>query len=492
MLSDELSRRLVSELPFEPTSEQYGALARIALFLLNPSAQSAFVLCGYAGTGKTSLVAALVRALHKAEMPVCLLAPTGRAAKVFASKAGFPAYTIHKVIYRQRAFKGEDTTFDLGFNHKRGTLFVVDEASMISNDAVGQSPFGTGRLLDDLIHFAYEAEGCRLLFVGDTAQLPPVGQNESPALSVKVLGSYGLQVERAALTQVVRQAEGSGILWNATRLRRLLDDDTVGNTLPRLRAEGFADVRLLSGDEMQEELEQCYNRTGIDETIVITRSNKRAVGYNMGIRAITFGREEELTTGDLLMVVKNNYFWMEQVAAGLSRDEAAALPLDFIANGDLARVVRIRRRRSLYGFDFANVTLQLPDYDDFELEAVILLNALRSEAPALTRQESEKLFQGVLADYDDIPSKRDKLKKVRTNPEYNALQVKFAYAVTCHKAQGGQWRNVFLDQGYLPEESRHDPAYLRWLYTALTRATETVYLVNWPPAQTEGEALGDF
>lgn len=489
MINEELARQIARELPFEPTPEQYDALARIALFLLAGDERAAFVLRGYAGTGKTTLVSSLVRAMHRLSLKVILLAPTGRAAKVFSHHSGYPAYTIHKAIYRQRTFRGEDTSFTLDYNRHRDTLFIVDESSMISNAGSVASLFGSGCLLDDLIRYVFEGAGCRLLFVGDTAQLPPVGEEESPALSTQVLAGYGLRVREMNLLQVVRQAHDSGILWNATSLRRLLQDGHASfafAALPKLRAAGFPDVRLLPGSELVEELETCYNNEGLDETIVITRSNKRANAYNDGIRATSFGREDELNSGDFIMVVKNNYYWLEKLAAGMTREEVQKLPTEFIANGDIAEVMRIRRHYELYGFRFADVTLRFPDYEDMELSVRLLLDTLHSEAPALTRPESERLFRSVLDDYQDIPGKKERMKRLREDPFYNALQVKYAYAITCHKAQGGQWKKVFLDQGWLPPGPQ-DAGYVRWLYTAVTRATKTLYLVNWPSAQTGGE-----
>lgn len=369
---------------------------------------------------------------------------------------------------------------------------------MIANDGISGSLFGTGRLLDDLVHYVYSGEGCRLLLMGDAAQLPPVGEELSPALTADALRGYGLQVEEMELTQVVRQGEASGILWNATRLRERITTDNCCS-LPKIRLSGFADVRVVSGNELLEEIEACYNRDGADETMVICRSNKRANLYNIGIRNRILWREEELESGDMLMVAKNNYYWTELEAAANqeARRQAAAsgnaaagalqgkesLP-DFIANGELAVVRRVRRTRELYGFRFADVTLAFPDYDDYTMEVTLLLDTLHSDAPALNRDEGERLFQTVLEDYADIPLKRDRMKKMKQDPHFNALQVKYAYAVTCHKAQGGQWRNVFLDQGYLSEEYL-TPDYFRWLYTAFTRATGTLYLVNYPKEQTE-------
>ena len=470
MINNYLERQIKENFPYEPTSEQEKAVKSLSEFLTAPSGEVVFLLRGYAGTGKTSLVGALVRTLDKLQQKSVLLAPTGRAAKVFSAYAGHPAFTIHKKIYRQRSFSNELDNFSLNENLTTHTLYIVDEASMISNEGLSGSVFGTGRLLDDLVQFVYSGQGCRLLLMGDTAQLPPVGEEQSPALFADALRGYGLEVMEVDLTQVVRQEQQSGILWNATRLRRLIAEEEC-YSLPKIKVEGFADIRVLPGNELIEELNACYDRDGLDETIVVCRSNKRANIYNNGIRAQILWREEELETGDLLMVAKNNYYWTEKEKE-----------MDFIANGETAVVRRVRRTRELYGFRFADVTLAFPDHNDFELEMVVLLDTLHTDAPALSRADSDRLFQTVLEDYADIPVKRERVKKMKADPYYNALQVKYAYAVTCHKAQGGQWRNVFLDQGYMTDEYL-TPDYFRWLYTAFTRATGTLYLVNYPKEQ---------
>ena len=439
-------------------------------FLFLPKNETVFLLKGYAGTGKTSLFSALVKTLDQLQQKCVLLAPTGRAAKVFASYAGHPAYTIHKKIYRQQTVAADMGSFSLNDNLAKHTLFIVDEASMISNMGLTGSAFGTGCLLDDLINFVYSGEGCRLMLMGDTAQLPPVGEELSPALFADALRGYGLQVFEETLTQVVRQGQESGILWNATVLRQLI---TSGDTfsLPKIKIEGFADIKVLPGNELIAQLEECYQRDGEDETIVVCRSNKRANIYNNGIRSQILWRESELEGGDRLMVAKNNYFWTQHHSQ-----------IDFIANGEMAVVRRLRNERRLYGFRFADVSLLFPDYADVEVEATVLMDTLHSESPSLTKEENERLFNEVLEDYADISQKRDRLKKLKEDAYYNALQVKYAYAITCHKAQGGQWKNVFLDQGYMPEESL-TPDYFQWLYTAFTRATGTLYLVNYPKEQ---------
>ncbi|EJX06808.1 exonuclease V subunit alpha [gut metagenome] len=472
MINNYLERQIKENFPYQPTLEQDFAVKSLSDYLLSMKADEVFVLRGYAGTGKTSLVGALVKTMDQLKQKTVLLAPTGRAAKVFSGYAGHPAYTIHKRIYRQQSFSNELSNFSLNDNLATHTLFIVDEASMIANDGLSGSLFGSGRLLDDLIHFVYSGQGCRLLLLGDTAQLPPVGEEYSPALWTDVLKGYGLEVREVDLTQVVRQVRGSGILWNATRLRQLISEDNC-YALPKIKISGFSDIKVVPGVELIDELTTCYERDGMDETIVICRSNKRANIYNNGIRAQILWREDELNTGDYLMIAKNNYFWAE-----------AYKEMDFIANGEIAVVRRVRRTREMYGFHFAQVTLCFPDQNDFELEANVLLDTLRSESPALSKEDNDRLFYTVLEDYADIPVKRDRMKKMKADSYYNALQVKYAYAITCHKAQGGQWKNVFLDQGYLTEENL-TPDYFRWLYTAFTRATQTLYLVNYPQQQVE-------
>lgn len=472
MVNTYLGQQIKTFFPYKPTFEQEKVIKKLADFLFSRNSEGLFLLKGYAGTGKTSLIGALVKTLDSLEQKCVLLAPTGRAAKVFAHYAGHPAYTIHKKIYRQKSFSNEVDNFSINDNLHQHTLFIVDEASMIANDGLSGSMFGTGRLLDDLIQYVYSGQGCRLMLIGDTAQLPPVGEEESPALSADVLRGYGLEVHEAMLTEVVRQLSDSGILWNATELRRYIAEEDFF-TLPMIKADDFPDIKVMPGNELIEAIGECYDHAGMDETIVVCRSNKRANIYNKGIRNTILYREEELESGDLLMVAKNNYFWTE-----------GCKEIDFIANGDIVEVRRVRREREMYGFRFADVTLRFPDYNDMELEATVLLDTLHTDSPALPKEMSDKLFYAVLEDYADITIKRERMKKMKSDPYYNALQVKYAYAVTCHKAQGGQWQRVFLDQGYMTEDML-SPDYFRWLYTAFTRATETLYLVNWPKEQME-------
>ena len=343
---------------------------------------------------------------------------------------------------------------------------------MIANQGYGESAFGSGCLLDDLMQFVYSGQNCRMLLVGDKAQLPPVGEDESPALMADVLHCYGMMVYECDLNQVLRQSEASGILWNATMIRQMITHEEM-TQLPRIRFQGFADIQEVPGGELIEALADSYSKVGLDDTMVITRSNKRANIYNQGIRNMVLDREDELCRGDQLMIVKNNYFWTE-----------GSKEIPFLANGDIAVVQRVRNVHELYGFRFAEVTMQFPDYDDYELTAIVILDTLTSEAPALTHDQQEQLYNAVLEDYADISNKADRIKKLKSDRYYNALQIKFAYAVTCHKAQGGQWSHVYLDQGYMTDDML-TPDYIHWLYTAFTRATEKLFLVNWPKTQTD-------
>lgn len=500
MINDYLKELILQNFGFPPTIQQSELIGKLADFVLLENQEKVFILRGYAGTGKTTIVSALVRTMQQLERECVLIAPTGRAAKVLSLYSDHPAFTIHKRIYRQKSID-QDSIFEMNYNMKANLLFICDESSMISNDYSGASAVRVGTsmvqsgLLDDLVHFVYNGKGCSLILLGDTAQLPPVGEGESPALQDEMLGSYGLEVMSYTLTQVVRQAETSGILWNATHLREKIRLEEIFE-LPRIRFNGFADVRIIQGNELIECLDQCYHDDGIDDTIVVTRSNKRAVVYNQGIRAQVLWREDELGSGDQIMVVKNNYFWTEmllQASVG-KEDKSEKCPFDFIANGNMAIIRRLRNERELYDFRFADAELYFPDYD-YEMEATVLLDTLATEAPALMPQQQNTLYEKVLEDYAEIniaapnerpiwkrATKQEKLKALKRDPYFNALQIKYAYAITCHKAQGGQWKNVFVDQGYMTEEML-GPDYFRWLYTAITRATGTVYFVNWKEEQ---------
>lgn len=476
MTTVEFIEIIIREFGMEPTREQRAALATLGSFLADRSEQAVMVMRGSAGTGKTTLASAVVRTLKRLGQHILLLAPTGRAAKVFSLNSGFAASTIHRKIYRQKEFAGD---FNLSYNTHADTLFLIDEASMIGVD-----------LLDDLVKFVYSGRNCRMVLIGDHAQLPPVGEEESPALSVSVLRMLGLDVYESELSEVLRQSQESGILLNATRIRRMETDGLQGSgfgmqgILPRIRFKGFTDIVRVSGRELIDALEQSYRQVGMDETMVITRSNKRANIYNMGIRNTILDREEQLESGDMLMVVKNRYI---QGVAGVKGAEEVA-GVDFIANGDRARVLRVRHQREFYGFHFADVWLQFPDYDNWEWQTTVITDSLTSEAPALTAEQQDLLYNKVMEDYADIRPKSERIRRLKEDIYFNALQVKYGYAVTCHKAQGGQWAHVYVDQG--PVESGNMGAreledYIHWLYTAFTRATERLYLVNWPTSQID-------
>ena len=455
MINRYLASQIKLNFPFEPTVEQEKTIEKLSDFILSGNDRKVFLLCGYAGTGKTTLISALVRTMQQLERKTVLLAPTGRAAKVFSHYSGKSAHTIHKCIYRQKSIM-DSSTFTLSENRMQNTLFIVDEASMISNDS---SAMGSGGLLDDLIEFVYSGHGCSMLLLGDTAQLPPVGEMLSPALTESYLRSMFLDVTAVQLTQVMRH--------------RIDEEDTYDP--PTIELKGFADICSVHGEELIEAIESCYDKAGIDDTIILCRSNKRANVYNEGIRRRILYREEELCRGEILMIVKNNYYWREELG---KEDKTLLEKLDFIANGDIAEIVRVNGTEEMYGFRFADVTLSLIDYEDCEIDVKIMLDTLSSESPSLTREENERLFTAVWEDYPEIRSKRKRMEQIRKNPYYNALQVKYGYAITCHKAQGGEWKRVFIDQGYVSEDMI-SPDYYRWLYTAFTRASEKLHLVNW-------------
>ena len=519
---------VVREFGFTPTHDQLNALETFARFLADREQNCVMVMRGSAGTGKTSLAGAMVRTFTRLGQKLLLMAPTGRAAKVCAMNSGHTAFTIHRKIYREKSYSGIGGQFNLNDNMYKNTLFMIDEASMIGRGGGMTNDFGTGDLLSDLVQFVYNGQNCRMLLVGDCAQLPPVGEEEAPALHAEVLEAMGLKVYECDLREVLRQSQDSGILVNATYIRSLtpgpsprrgeillqsdsgLIDSNMGESrlnssfsprrgkvqtasdsgldfsefscdnllkvgLPRIRFKGFADIVMVPGDELVERISSSYADVGMDETMVVTRSNKRANVYNQGIRATVLDREDELCTGDLLMVVKNKY---------LDKPQGDHGQLAFIANGDRVKVQRVRNIRELFGFRFADVWLQFPDYDDFEMQQTVILDTLTTESPALTHEQQEQLYEAVMEDSADIPLKRDRMAKLKQDEYFNALQIKYAYAVTCHKAQGGQWAHVYIDQGYMTDDML-TPDYIHWLYTAFTRATEKLFLVNWPKAQTE-------
>jgi exodeoxyribonuclease-5 len=451
--------------PHEPTPQQLELFAKLHSFLISDNGDECFILKGYAGTGKTTVLGALVKALRSYNFKYVLLAPTGRAAKVITAYSGRKAFTIHKRIYRKKTAFNVDEAFLLGDNIADNTLFVVDEASMIS-DEIGLNHRAS--LLHDLVNFVYNTKNCKLMLVGDTAQLPPVGSDDSPALDLKLMkDKFGLDVFSFELTDVLRQQKDSGILFNVTRVRDIIRRGKT--SIPKITTKGYKDIFRMGGDMLEEGLNYAYNKYGNDDTLIICRSNKNANAYNKQIRGRILYREEELTGGDQVMVVKNNYFWLQDQEEGST---------GFIANGDIARIKKVRRMEDMYGFRFADVQLEFVDYaEDPVLDCKILLDTLYSEAPALLPEDQKRFYLEVMKDYDHIPNKRAKWNELKTNPYYNALQIKFAYAITCHKAQGGQWGAVFVDQGYLTDEMVNAD-FLRWFYTACTRATGELFLVN--------------
>ena len=466
MIKKHIQSEIINNLGKLPTPGQEELSLKLADFIAESELDAIFLLKGYAGTGKTTMLSSLVKTFTKFKFRSVLLAPTGRAAKVLSSYTGQNAYTIHKNIYRQQSSSDGSGRFVLNKNLFKDTFFIVDEASMISNSNAETSIFGSGRLLEDLIEYVYSGTNCRLFLVGDTAQLPPVGLDVSPALSKQDLDFYDRYVYEYELTEVVRQDKHSGILFNATFIRNLITEGSYNSGYFHLECNQFDDIRRISGADLIEEISTCYDRFGLIETIVVTRSNKRANKFNEGIRSTILYKEADISVGDLIMIVKNNYFWLE-----------ANEKIDFIANGDIAEIIAIYKHEEMYGFRFANVSLRLLDYPDIEFDCKIIIDTLSIETAALNNEQNRKLFDAVAEDYQDIRSKKKRWEKIRENPYFNALQVKFAYAVTCHKAQGGQWSAVFVDQGYLTEEMLNKE-FLRWLYTAFTRPTERLYLVN--------------
>lgn len=463
--------KIAKNLTFQPNNSQWNALNLLSRFILEPTlSDRIFVLRGYAGTGKTSLMGALVKTMNEMKMNTVLMAPTGRAAKVLSNMAGKPAMTIHKSIYRQQKFNLSFEGFNLMDNRNNHTLYICDEASMIST--INESyHFGTGNLLDDLIEYVYAGNQCRLLLIGDSAQLPPVGQKRSPALEIGKLQEYGLEVMSAELTEVARQQLDSGILANATMLRNMLNQGMT-DSLPKIMHKNFPDVRSIDGYEFLEELSNSYSHNGLDDTIIITRSNIRANKFNQAVRNQILYREEELCAGERLLVVKNNYYWGREFEN-----------FPFIANGDTITVKRVRSEIEMYGFRFAEVEIELPDYD-VETEVIVLLDTLMADGPSLSQEDQQRLFEAVMMDYPEIRNQRDLIKAVKENKYFNALQVKYAYGVTCHKSQGGQWNDVYLDLGYInPDHLGID--FYRWLYTAFTRARKTLFLVNMSDEMSE-------
>ncbi|MCJ8211084.1 AAA family ATPase [Mucilaginibacter sp. RS28] len=451
--------------PHQPTAQQADLFEKLDHFLRQHNTYSSFILKGYAGTGKTTIISALVRALKHYGLKSVLLAPTGRAAKVITSYSDRKAFTIHKRIYRKKSAMGVDAGFMPSTNMAEDTLFIVDEASMISDEGGG---FSRNTLLYDLIEYVYNDKNCRLLLVGDTAQLPPVGAEYSPALDAKFIRSnFDLDASSYELTDVLRQQKESGILYNASSIRDIIRKGDA--YAPTIITKGYKDVYRMTGERLQEGLEYAYRKYGYENTLVVCRSNKNANMYNRQIRGRILYREEEITGGDQIMVVRNNYFWLQD-----QEDDSTG----FIANGDMAVIKRVRRSEEMYGHRFADVQLQFLDYTEEKvLECKVMLDTLDAETPALSGENQRVFFDEVMKDYDHLASRKAKLNEMKLNPYYNALQIKFAYAVTCHKAQGGQWDAVFVDQGYLTDEMINTD-FLRWMYTACTRARKELFLVN--------------
>ena len=470
MLSDFIISTLLKQFEHKPTPGQEILIQELARFVMSDDDNEMLLIKGYAGTGKTSIISSLVKAMRKFDMKTYLLAPTGRAAKVFSTYAKKTANTIHKKIFRQKSSVGAFGNFLLDANLHSNTVFIVDEASMISNNSDMKSVFGSGHLLNDLIEYTYNQKNCKLILVGDTAQLPPVRLSISPALDKSVLESYGKKVIEVVLTDVVRQSLESGILYNATLMRKIVhekgDDNSTITEFPKFALENFSDVKRVSGSELIEEISSSYDKYGMEETMILCRSNKRANLYNQGIRNTILFREDEISAGDYLMVVRNNYFWLNDYEE-----------TDFIANGDIIEITRIKSYEEKYGFRFANISGRFVDYNDIEVDVKVMLDTLTLETANMGTEQNKKLFFDIAEEYSDISNKKKRYQKVKKDEYFNALQIKFAYAVTCHKAQGGQWKSVFIDQGFFRDDMLN-LEYMRWLYTAFTRSTEQVQLVN--------------
>ena len=466
MTITEFYLHIKNSFPFNVTLKQDAFLKKISQFILSENQDEVFVLKGYAGTGKTTLLSNLVNQLPLVNKKYVMLAPTGRAAKVISNYAKQPAFTIHKKIYYSKKDKNSGMAFTMQANKHKNTIFIVDESSMISDNVTDATMYTHGSLLDDLMYYVYSGQNCKLIIVGDTAQLPPVGMDESPALNESKLAlNYHMKVDFIELTEVMRQEEDSGILYNATELREQLQQEFYD--FFEFDVKPFKDiVRLQDGYETLDAIHDAYSKKGSEETIFIVRSNKRANQYNQQIRTRILDNESEISASDYIMVVKNNYFWLKD-----------SKTTDFIANGDILEILQIYKHHELYGFRFASVKVRMIDYPDMlPFDTIVLLDTLHSESASLTYEESNKLYQEVLLDYQDEITAFRRMQKVKNNEYFNALQIKFAYAVTCHKSQGGQWDTVFIEQPYLPDGISKD--YMRWLYTALTRAKEKVYLIG--------------
>ena len=480
---------LLNNFGFTPTEGQAKVLYHLSAFILTEKERPLYLLRGYAGTGKTTLVSTLVKTLPQIGMRYQLLAPTGRAAKVMSSYTGKPASTLHRKLYRFQAVANGELRMTRDVNKHKNTVFIVDECSMISDQGDGYS--WSRSLLDDLIEYVFSGSCCKLLLIGDSAQLPPVGLDISPAMDFDILkNSFSLTLATYEMKEVMRQALDSGILHNATEIRNLMSTDNGQLTtdfyeLPLLNINGFDDIIKIDPMSFEELLWQSFgDKRSNNDAVVICRSNKRANMYNQAIRSRVLQEEGELSTGDKLMVVKNNYYWAKEETTRLqdyktTSNNPNSSPISFIANGDMIEITRINKFEEMYGFHFADVDIMLTDYEEAPtLSVKIIMETLYSDSPALTNDEAKRLYQAVEEDYMDIPRAADRRKAMKENPYFNALQVKFGYALTCHKTQGGQWSNVFIEAPYLPDETILELGDLRWLYTAMTRASEKVYLVN--------------
>lgn len=461
-LADFLGEKILQNFKYEPTECQKIFFDKISRFLSGYGDGDIFILNGYAGTGKTEAIGAVVRTLKEFNMKFKLMAPTGRAAKVLSGYTSHRTSTIHKQIYRQKSMDNGVGQFSLDFNRDNDTVYIVDEASLITIDS-SSSSFGSGNLLEDLISYIRNGSDNKLILIGDNAQLPPISLDRSPALDVPYMEGYG-PVEWVSMKSVVRQELESGILYNATLLRKAIALEET-SSFPKLQVKGYNDVESINGGELIEALEDAVSRYGLEETIVLCRSNKRANRYNEGIRAKILSREERLVRGDRLMVVKNCYQFLEDVKE-----------IDFIANGDIAELIKIGNYEERYGLHFAQARLSFPDYDDIEISAKIILDTLDSESASLSSEQQRALYEGVYTDYEHIKTKKKRNESVREDPYYNALQIKYSSAITCHKSQGGQWKCVFIDNAFWQDEISLDE--LKWLYTAITRAVEKVYFVS--------------
>jgi len=469
MINSFFYNQIISKLEHTPTQGQIETINSLSAFFEDKNGYCVFLLTGFAGTGKTTLISSLIKVLHDIKIKSVLLAPTGRAAKVLSSYSGHNASTIHKCIYRKKNTKQANSIFDINYNPHKNTIFIVDESSMIGN-IDNNSIFGSGRLLDDLLNFVFSGNNCRLIFLGDTAQLPPIGTLISPALDKKELESMDMKVYHSQLYQVVRQSVNSGILYNATIIRNKINN--VEHLIPKLKLDAFNDIITINGTDLIEEIDNSYSKYGLEETKIICKTNKFANNYNIGIRNRILYYESEICNGDLLMVVKNNYSWLPEDTE-----------IDFIANGDILKVIKVGKTTEIYGYRYIDLVVNFVDFPELEIGVKVILDSLTIDAAGLDASYYKNLYNQLLENYSYIANKKKQNEAIMNDPYFNALQVKFGYAITCHKSQGGQWKSVFLDHGWIDinaiktsAEIRYE--FLRWLYTAFTRASEKLYLVN--------------